>query len=461
MKQTNNPIVAEIGKLHFEGNIIPHEWYGHIKLKSGKTDLPAITILAEIVYWYRPVKELDEITGKPKPLCQKFTGDMFESGAAYYENKFGLTKDQARKALKRLEDMGYIRREYRDVIRNGVRYNNTMFVEPNPQKIAEITGYGNQILPSSNKEKPLPPSDTLSPPGDTLSPPGDTLSPPGDTFKTIKTNSKTSKKTNDRQTAKNENNEKVVRQSSVDLNFSYLNWPKNLNKARPVMAALTKLFDDYARQQVLDVVAKALEKGTIEKPIAFLQGVVKNYLNGDFTPIEKPLAQTSSQAVNYPDAQTQSRLDRIESQHNEEKMMDHLEQTFQQNRRDQVEKIIADWDDNTREVELADFRKNTGSTVRAQYTKLGLDSRLVKSALTEYVANKHLPIDENHFVTWAKKQGHKVEGSDTEGFQLNATKRIDNVLEKCVPQIDKNAQTRAKLAAMIGGFKQETEVTPA
>ncbi|RKZ70675.1 MAG: hypothetical protein DRR19_33245, partial [Candidatus Parabeggiatoa sp. nov. 1] len=206
----------------------------------------------------------------------------------------------------------------------------------------------------------------------------------------------------------------------------------------------------------------ALEKGTIEKPIAFLQGVVKNYLNGDFTPIEKPLAQTSSQTSvqtgNYPDAQTQSRLDRIESKCNEEKTMAHLEQTFQQNRRDQVEKIMANWDDNTREVELADFRKNTGSTVRAQYTKLGLDSRLVKSALTEYVANKHLPIDENNFVTWAKKQGYEVEGSDTAGFRLNAAKRIGNVLEKCVPKIDKNAQTRAKLEAMIGGFKQETEV---
>ena len=44
------PAVAEIGKIHFEGNIIPHPWYRRITLESGKPDLPAIVILAEILY---------------------------------------------------------------------------------------------------------------------------------------------------------------------------------------------------------------------------------------------------------------------------------------------------------------------------------------------------------------------------------------------------------------------------
>ena len=42
--------VAEIGKIHFEGNIIPRPWYQRITLESRKLDLPAIVILAEIIY---------------------------------------------------------------------------------------------------------------------------------------------------------------------------------------------------------------------------------------------------------------------------------------------------------------------------------------------------------------------------------------------------------------------------
>jgi len=78
--------------------------------------------------------------------------------------------------------------------------------------------------------------------------------------------------------AKSENDANVVSQS-IDLNVSSLNWPKNLNKAQPVIMALAKLPDDYVRQQVLDVFAKASEKSTVEKPVAYLQKVVQNYLN--------------------------------------------------------------------------------------------------------------------------------------------------------------------------------------
>ena len=130
--------VEEIARLNFEGNIIPHSWYQHIKLESGKPDLPAIIILAEIIYWYRPYEVLDESSGQPR-YDKKFKGDMFQSAAGYYEQKFGLTKDQARKALKRLEDLGLIRRELREIVQRGVKMNNVMFVEPVTAKIAQIT----------------------------------------------------------------------------------------------------------------------------------------------------------------------------------------------------------------------------------------------------------------------------------------------------------------------------------
>lgn len=56
-------IVKAIAQIHFEGNAIPHEWFRHIKLPSGNTDITDIILLAEIVYWHRPITAIDEETG--------------------------------------------------------------------------------------------------------------------------------------------------------------------------------------------------------------------------------------------------------------------------------------------------------------------------------------------------------------------------------------------------------------
>src|SRR5919106_7045018 len=133
--------VTEIGKIHFEGNIIPHEWYNHIKLPSGKPDVVGIIILSEIVYWYRPVTQIDEHTDRKVIKRAKFSGDKFRSPIMYYTDKFGFTKDQVRQALKRLEEGGYITREYRDYIWKDTGkpiMMNMTYVEPVAEKILEI-----------------------------------------------------------------------------------------------------------------------------------------------------------------------------------------------------------------------------------------------------------------------------------------------------------------------------------
>ncbi len=161
------PAVAEIGEIRFEGNIVPHRWYQQVTLPSGKPDMPAIAILSEIVYWYRPYQTLDK---RGKPLLRKhFDGDMFQCTAAYFSSKFGFTKDQVRKALKRMEDAGYIRREYRCIVQQGVLRNNITFIEPLPPAIMAITH------PGSAREMEPEGGDTLSPVGDTLSLTGDIL----------------------------------------------------------------------------------------------------------------------------------------------------------------------------------------------------------------------------------------------------------------------------------------------
>ena len=163
--------VAEIGKIHFEGNIIPHLWYQHITLESGKPDLPAIIILAEIVYWYRPYQTL---TKGGKPILRKhFDGDRFQCTAAYFVGKFGFTKDQTRKALKRLEDAGYIHREYRDIVQQGILRNCITFVEPVPLAIMAITH--TDAIPEITSLEADPPS-----------PVGDPPSPVGVVYKGIK-----------------------------------------------------------------------------------------------------------------------------------------------------------------------------------------------------------------------------------------------------------------------------------
>ena len=179
--------VAEIGKIHFEGNIIPQPWYQYITLESGKPDLPAIIILAEIIYWYRPYQTL---TKGGKPLLRKhFDGDMFQCSAAYFEAKFGLTKTQARRAITRLEEGGLIRREFRDVVIRGILRNNIMFIEPVPSAITAIThpptvaeevSAVSESLPLIS-ETPSPVGETPSPVGETPSPVGETPSPVGET----------------------------------------------------------------------------------------------------------------------------------------------------------------------------------------------------------------------------------------------------------------------------------------
>ena len=57
MNNQSTPIVDSIGQMNFEGNITPLEWYKHIKFANGKADTIAITILSDIVYWYRPTFE--------------------------------------------------------------------------------------------------------------------------------------------------------------------------------------------------------------------------------------------------------------------------------------------------------------------------------------------------------------------------------------------------------------------
>lgn len=135
---SGNPVVDSFGSLAFCGNVIPETWYEHLKMPSGRTDLNAIVILAEIVYWYRPRQIKDEETGSVS-WEKRFRADKLQKSYQQLADKFGLTKRQVSDAVHRLVDQGIITTELRDMTVEGLRLTNVMFMEPVYKRVLEIT----------------------------------------------------------------------------------------------------------------------------------------------------------------------------------------------------------------------------------------------------------------------------------------------------------------------------------
>ena len=144
---TGHPIVDEIGKINFEGTVIPHNWFNAIKFNNGKPDVVAIVLLSEIVYWYRPAIIKDELTGRIKEIRKRFKADLLQRSYESFAEQFGFTKRQVKDALKRLEDAGLIAKEFRNIRVDGKVLANVLFIRLNPQKVLEITfGQGGVTL---------------------------------------------------------------------------------------------------------------------------------------------------------------------------------------------------------------------------------------------------------------------------------------------------------------------------
>ena len=146
MLSTNNPIVDEIAKFHFEGNIIPHTWFQNIvfnnddkKSDTTKPDAIAIFLLAEIVYWYRPTTIRDENTGRIIEFKKRFKADLLQRNYESFANQFGFSKRQVRDAMTRLESIKVIKRYFRNIVVNGKKINNVLFIELKPKVLYLIT----------------------------------------------------------------------------------------------------------------------------------------------------------------------------------------------------------------------------------------------------------------------------------------------------------------------------------
>ena len=121
------------------GNVIPATWYKTITTASGKADLAAINILSDVLYWYRPSEIRDEATGDIIAYRKRFSADLLQRSYDQLAEHFGLSKRQAKDAVVRLEELGAVRRVFRNVDCGAGMMGNVMFIAIDPAQVLELT----------------------------------------------------------------------------------------------------------------------------------------------------------------------------------------------------------------------------------------------------------------------------------------------------------------------------------
>ncbi|MGE1105916.1 DnaD domain protein [Bacillus wiedmannii] len=151
-----NNKVLQIGQIHFRGNVIDHGWFKTLTLDNGKPNIVAITILGEIVYWYKPTEVRSEQSTQIE-YKQKFKADMLQKSYQQLADSFGFTKRQVKEACDFLKERGLIKIEFRTIVVNGTRCNNVMYVEPIPKMIQKISVmyWGNGTPPTMKRNSPI------------------------------------------------------------------------------------------------------------------------------------------------------------------------------------------------------------------------------------------------------------------------------------------------------------------
>ncbi len=142
--ESGNVIVDKVAKIQLKGNIVETTWYHTIVNEKNKTQPLAILILAEIVYWYRPVTD----TGKPK-----FYGDFLQLSYDQIAKKFGVSKKQVRAATDVLENLGVIKKYFRTISGPGGRCSNVLFIELIPDVLDKLS-HPEEIGVSKNVDTP-------------------------------------------------------------------------------------------------------------------------------------------------------------------------------------------------------------------------------------------------------------------------------------------------------------------
>ncbi|WP_282138307.1 DnaD domain-containing protein [Rossellomorea aquimaris] len=130
-------VVDQIGELEIVGNIVPHLWYKNITFSSGKAHFVAITLFADIVYWYRPTMIRDD-SGLIRGARTKFKGDMLQKSYQAFADTYGFTKRQVKDAIDFLVDHQLLVREFRTISSSSIILNNVMYVQPIAENVQRV-----------------------------------------------------------------------------------------------------------------------------------------------------------------------------------------------------------------------------------------------------------------------------------------------------------------------------------
>ena len=137
--KTENDIVNKVGKMSFSGNVIPEVWYKTIVTSNGRVNLLAINILAEIVYWYRPMEIRDEMTGDVTWKKKFADDDYLQRNYSKICEKYNVSTKQAREALIVLETLGVVKRHFRTIETEMGKCPNVMYIELIPETLYKLT----------------------------------------------------------------------------------------------------------------------------------------------------------------------------------------------------------------------------------------------------------------------------------------------------------------------------------
>ncbi|RYE05550.1 MAG: hypothetical protein EOP33_05240 [Rickettsiaceae bacterium] len=108
--------------------------------KSGNLDQGLSDLVDLIIYWYKPQPAIDPNSGA-RQFIHKFQGNVWQTSYNYLTKKFDCSKETIRRRIVKLEQLGYIKREFKDILVNGQGYNNRLFIHLSNNFFKTVTGF--------------------------------------------------------------------------------------------------------------------------------------------------------------------------------------------------------------------------------------------------------------------------------------------------------------------------------
>ncbi|WP_455257409.1 DUF6017 domain-containing protein [Peptoniphilus asaccharolyticus] len=137
---TGSKIVDALQKLNITGNVIPVRWYKTVIRENGEPHHPAIAVLGEVVYWYRPQEIVNDATGKIIGYRKKFKMELLQKNYQELSEKLNLTKREVQSAIVFLEKIGVLSRVFKTITtKTYTKIPNVLYLDMSVTKLIELT----------------------------------------------------------------------------------------------------------------------------------------------------------------------------------------------------------------------------------------------------------------------------------------------------------------------------------